>query len=53
MVVAGRRKHAKGIPQQAEEAAATYKTEGYLEQPALVLQSSQSSKEHFDYHHGQ
>lgn len=45
MAVAGRRKQAGVMPQQADEGA-----EGHLEQPALILQSAQRPEEHFDPH---
>jgi membrane fusion protein, heavy metal efflux system len=48
MAVAGRRKQAGVMPQQADE-----KAEVHLEQPALILQSAQRPEEHFDSHQSQ
>jgi membrane fusion protein, heavy metal efflux system len=51
MIVAGRRRQTGEIPQQDE--VAIYQAEGYLEQPALIVQSVHNSEEHLDHHHSQ
>jgi hypothetical protein len=51
MAVAGRRKQAKGLPQDEE---AIYQVEEYLDQPALIVQSVHNTEEHLDHdHHSQ